>query len=188
MEKAAVLIDGGYLEKIRLSFSKPMLDIVKFSDSICENCSRFRTYYYDALQWVGDNPNQQDIQRRQIKQRFLDNLRMLHRVEVRLGELQRIEMKCEAGKHHVSFNQKLVDVLLSVDIVRLAWGGFVDKIILVSGDRDFLPAVNTAKDAGVIVKLIYANPPYAYVHTNLLLACDERQILDQNLIKRSSVL
>ncbi|MCU0850294.1 MAG: NYN domain-containing protein [Candidatus Thermoplasmatota archaeon] len=108
-------------------------------------------------------------------------------MEVRLGELQRIEMKCEGGKHHVSFNQKLVDVLLSVDIVRLAWGGFVDKIILVSGDRDFLPAVNTAKEAGVIVKLIYANPPYAYVHTNLLLACDERQILDEDLIKKSSI-
>jgi uncharacterized LabA/DUF88 family protein len=144
MEKAAVLIDGGYLDKVRLSFNKPTLNIVKFSDIVCDNCNRFRTYYYDALPWVGDSPSQQDIQRRQSKQHFLDGLRMLHRVEVRLGELQRIEMKCTKGQHHISFNQKLVDVLLSVDIVRLAWGGFVDKIILVSGDRDFLPAVNTA--------------------------------------------
>jgi hypothetical protein len=61
IEKAAVLIDGGYLEKIRLSFNKPIINIVKFSDIVCENCSRFRTYYYDALPWIGDPPNQPDI-------------------------------------------------------------------------------------------------------------------------------
>jgi len=187
MERAAVLIDGGYLDKVRLSFNKPILDIVKFSDIICgDNCERFRTYYYDALPWVGETPNPQDLQRRQAKQRYLDSLRMLHRVEVRLGEVQRIEVKCTKGQNHINFIQKLVDVLLSVDVVRLAWGGFIDKIVLVSGDRDFLPAVNAGKDAGVIIKLVYANPPHAYVHTNLLMACDERQIIDQELVKKSS--
>jgi uncharacterized LabA/DUF88 family protein len=188
MERAAILIDGGYLDKVRLAFNKPVLDIVKFSDVICgDNCERFRTYYYDALPWIGNPPNPQDLQRRQTKQHYLDSLRMLHRVEVRLGEVQRLEVKCIKGQNHVNFIQKLVDVLLSVDIVRLAWGGFVDKIVLVSGDRDFLPAVNTAKEAGVIVKLVYATPPHAYVHTNLLMACDERQVINQELIKKATV-
>jgi len=187
MERAAILIDGGYIDKVRLAFHKPVLDIVKFSDIICDNhCERFRTYYYDALPWIGDPPKPQDLERRQTKQHYLDSLRMLHRIEVRLGEVQRLEVQCSKGQNHITYVQKLVDVLLSVDIVRLAWGGFVDKIVLVSGDRDFLPAVNTAKEAGVIVKLVYATPPHAYVHTNLLMACDERQIITQELIKNSS--
>jgi len=50
MERAAVLIDGGYLDKVRLAFNKPLLDATKFSDIICgDHCERFRTYYYDAL-------------------------------------------------------------------------------------------------------------------------------------------
>lgn len=185
MDRAAVLIDGGYLDKIRLFFKKPSIDMVKFSNNVCDQCDRFRTYYYDALPWVGQNPNQKDLTRRQTKQKYLDNLKMLHRIEVRLGEVQRKTINCDKGPNHVKFIQKLVDVQLSVDLVRLSWGNFIDKIVLISGDRDFLPAVNAAKDAGVIIKLVYANPPCAYVHTNLLMACDERQIIDQSLIKKS---
>jgi len=184
MGSAAVLIDGGYFEKVKLSLKSTVVDVVKFSDSICDPCERFRTYYYDALPWIGVPPKEEDKIRRQNKQRYLDNLKMLHRVEVRLGEVQRKEIKCNKGPNHIKFQQKLVDVQLSVDMVRLAWGNFVDKIILVSGDRDFLPAVHAAKDTGVIIKLVYAKEPYAYVHTNLLMASDERQIIDQHLLKK----
>lgn len=185
MEKAAVLIDGGYFEKVRLSLNKPEIDIIKFCNNICDPCERFRTYYYDALPWVGEPPDEKDLKRRQIKQQFLDSLNLLHRIDVRLGEVQRKEIKCISGPNHIEFIQKLVDVLLSVDMVWLSWSDFVDKIILVSGDRDFLPAVETAREAGIIIKLVYANPPYAYVHTNLLMACDERQIIDKELVKKS---
>lgn len=185
MERAAVLIDGGYFEKVRLSFKKPEIDIIKFCDNICKPCERFRTYYYDALPWIGEPPDNKDLERRQTKQGFLDSLNLLHRVEVRLGEVQRKEIKCTKGPNHIEFMQKLVDVLLSVDMVWLSWGDYVEKIILVSGDRDFLPAVEAAREAGMILKLVYANPPHAYVHTNLLMACDERQVIDQDLIDES---
>ncbi len=118
------------------------------------------------------------------KQQYLDSLNLLDRVEVRKGEVQRKEIRCTKGPNHIKFVQKRVDVLLSVDMVRLAWANFVDKIVLVSGDRDFLPAVNAAKDAGTIIKLIYAKEPKAYVHTNLLMAVDERQVLNKTLINK----
>lgn len=122
------------------------------------------------------------MDRRKSKQHYLDSLNLLDRVEVRKGEVQRKEIKCKNGPNHIKFVQKRVDVLLSVDMVKLAWADFVDKIVLVSGDRDFLPSVNASKDAGVIIKLVYAKEPQAYIHTNLLMACDEREILSKKLL------
>ena len=40
MGSAAVLIDGGYFEKVKLSFKSDVVDVVKFSDSICDPCER----------------------------------------------------------------------------------------------------------------------------------------------------
>ena len=181
-EKAVVLIDGGYLDKVRLAFGRPQLDLIAFSNKVCYPHIRHRTYYYDALPWVGQSPSQADVDRKRVKQQYLDSLRLLDHFEVRLGEVQRNEISCPRGGSHVVFVQKLVDVLLSVDLVWLAWSKHVDIIVLVSGDRDFLPAVETAKKSGVIAKLVYAKPPQGFVHTNLLMACDERQIINQQLI------
>jgi len=102
---------------------------------------------------------------------FVFTLRRLPRFEVRLGKLSKI------GD---SFIQKRVDILMAVDLVRLSWGKQISKAILVTGDSDFVPAIEAAKDAGVLVQLFYSS---SSIHDELLSVVDERIIIDDDLIK-----
>lgn len=47
--------------------------------------------------------------------------------------------------------QKGVDTLIALDLVRLAGRGFIDTAILLSGDRDFAEAIRAAQDFGIEV-------------------------------------
>ena len=72
------------------------------------------------------------------------------RFEVRLGKL---------APRDGEFEQKGVDVLFSVDIVRMSWAKQIERVILITGDSDFIPAVNAARETGVIVELYYYISP-----------------------------
>ena len=67
--------------------------------------------------------------------------------------------------------QKRVDVALAVELVHLASTQQVDVITVIAGDMDFLPAIETAKHEGAIIRLVYFNKT---VNDNLLKAVDER--------------
>jgi hypothetical protein len=54
--------------------------------------------------------------------------------------------------------QKRVDVALAVELVHLASAQQMDLIVLIAGDRDFIPAIETAKHAGVILRLVHGHP------------------------------
>jgi uncharacterized LabA/DUF88 family protein len=181
---SAVLIDGGYYEKLRLKFNKPDIDLVAFSDEICRPMERFRTYYFDAMPWTGDPATSQDSERKARKQRYLDGIKMLKRFDVRLGRVQKKEIPCGNGPPHTEYIQKLVDVLFSVEMVRLAWSGHVRLIVLVAGDSDFVPAVQAAKDAGVLVRLVHGHSAGLRVHNEMLMASDERMDIDRDLVDR----
>jgi uncharacterized LabA/DUF88 family protein len=99
--------------------------------------------------------------------RFVYSIKKIPRFEVRLGESSR------------ELVQKRVDVLLSVDLVRMSWGRQIDRAILITGDSDFVPAVQAAKDAGVLVQLYYA---LGTVNDDLLQACDDRFAITKDLI------
>jgi uncharacterized LabA/DUF88 family protein len=118
-----------------------------------------------------DPPTPEERARYAAKDRFIYRLKSLPRFEVRLGRLRRIGREYE---------QKRVDVMLSVDLVRLSWAQQIRKAVLVTGDSDYVPAIQAAKDAGVLVVLYYCrNLP---VHDELLLACDDRHEITQDLI------
>ncbi|MBI1973711.1 NYN domain-containing protein [Candidatus Micrarchaeota archaeon] len=182
-EDAVVLIDGGYFSKVLSDFSVDTenFDLVKFSDALCEGHKRLRAYYYDALPWISDKfPSSKDSDRRSSKQRMLDAVTYLKRFEVRQGKVQRTTVNCKkCGENDYKFNQKLVDVLLSVDLVRLAWSKQARYIVIVSGDSDFVPAVRAAKEAGAVTKVVYAKTEHAAIHDDLRKVCDERQQIDK---------
>ena len=77
--------------------------------------------------------------------------------------------------------QKGVDMRIGLDIASLAFKRLVDKIILVSGDSDFVPAVKEAKEAGVLVCLFYSKTPNASIHDELFSMCDERHELKHDI-------
>jgi uncharacterized LabA/DUF88 family protein len=106
--------------------------------------------------------------------RFLYNIRKLPRFEVKLGKL---------SYRNGEFQQKRIDTLMSVDLVRMSWDKQIQRAFLVAGDSDFVPAVVAAKEAGVLVKVYYEK---GAIHNELYDACDDREELTKS--KLTSVL
>lgn len=56
----------------------------------------------------------------------------------------------------------------------------ISRAILVTGDSDFVPAINLAKDEGIEVFLAHADRP----HVSLVNAVDQVIKIDNEMIKR----
>ena len=177
MNRAVVFIDNGYFSKVlKNHFRKPDIDYKLFSDNICGNCERLRTYVYDCMPYQSNPPTSDERSRYSNMDSFVSSLKKLPRFEVRLGSLQKIWF----GKKY-KFKQKMVDTLFSIDLVRLSSSKQIQDAVLVAGDHDFVPAVKVARDAGVVVKLYYTKP----VHDELLDNCDETIEITKKLIDES---
>jgi uncharacterized LabA/DUF88 family protein len=176
MGRAAVFIDGGYFSKVlKYVFNEQGIDYEKFSGEICEGDERLRTYYYDCMPYQNNPPTEKERMMYAQKDKFIYNLKRLRRFEVRLGKLVYIPSAND-------FIQKRVDVLFSVDLVRMSWDHQITKAVLVTGDSDFVPAIQAAKDAGVLTVLYYSGGPKVRALDELLYACDERREITQRLI------
>ena len=161
MHRLALFIDGGYFAKVLKCFGEPRIDHLELSERVCEGSERLRTYYYNCMPYQGDPPTREERERFSKMDSFLFTLRRLPRFEVRLGKLSRI-----GGK----FVQKRVDILLAVDLVRMSWDKQIGTAIILTGDSDFVPAVQAAKDAGVLTQLYFSS---SAVHDELLDTCDD---------------
>lgn len=190
MDKAAVLIDGGYLAKALKDFGEPRIDFLKITEWFCEraNSERFRTYYYFCMPYQSREPTPEERERYKRADKFISWLRKLPRFEVRLGKLGKRTHVCEkCGFKTVEYEQKRVDNLLTVDLVGLSWQRVIEKAIILTGDSDFVPAVVEAKRAGVIVQVYYAKTKSCTIHNELRDACDECFELTKDLISKFAV-
>ena len=150
-EKAAVFIDGGYLNKINTEKFK--LDYQKLVSCLLgSSMELWRAYYYNCLPYKSSNPSEDDKERFNNAQRFYDCLKKFPRMSVRLGKLK---YRGEDKNNKPIFEQKQVDLMLGLDIASVCLSGKVETVILVSGDGDMLPAVKTAKDENIIVRLAH---------------------------------
>ncbi|MDH7508615.1 MAG: NYN domain-containing protein [Methanomassiliicoccales archaeon] len=143
----AVFIDNGYFSKVlKQDFGQPRIDYERFSDILCGDDDRFRTYVYDCPPYQSSIPTDEERQRKSQADKFFHSLQQLSRFVVRLGKLRKID-----GRG--GFEQKGVDVLLSIDLVSLSSTRIFTKAILVTGDSDFVPAICMARETGVLVEL-----------------------------------
>jgi uncharacterized LabA/DUF88 family protein len=133
-----------------------------------------RTYYYDCLPFQSAQPTPDERERFAKRRTFHSSLQRLPRLQVRLGKLAR---RHDNGK--VRYEQKRVDVLLAVDLVQLAAKHRITDAVLIAGDSDFLPALEVAKDEGVLIHLFHGSTP----HDELYLCCDERSPINQEFIE-----
>ena len=171
MSLSVVFIDGGYLSKIlNNQFQGSKIDFFQFSERLSSNIERLRTYFYTCMPFQSNPPTKEERNRYSSMDKFVFTLRRLPRFEVRLGKLSKV------GD---SFVQKRVDILMAVDLVRLSWGKQISKAILVTGDSDFVPAIEAAKDAGVLAHLFYSPTS---IHDELLSIVDERNVITQEII------
>ena len=188
MERVAVFIDNGYLKKVQDKL-KIFADYEKFSNEIIGNptlAMRFRTYVYDCPPYQSNPPTPEQIILKSGFDSFRYNVTRLPRFEFRLGrlQLQRDEFGEVLTKKDGTplLRQKWVDMALGIDVAKLATTKQIQKVILVAGDYDFLPAIIAAKQEGALVTLYYSTE--SYIHDGLYEACDDRYEITKELLKK----
>ena len=174
MDKAVVLIDGGYLNKICDNIFHRRVYIDRLGDALCQpNYSRFRTYYYNCPPYQDTPPTEDQRNRKENYDRFKAQLQAQPRTTVREGRLRLI------SRSPFDAEQKGVDVRLACDLVKLAATHTVQKAIIVGGDADFVPAVEIAKEDMILTSLWYVS---GNCSPHLWTVCDERNVITQSLI------
>ncbi|MEU0165504.1 NYN domain-containing protein [Streptomyces iakyrus] len=81
-----------------------------------------------------------------------------------------------------TYEQKGVDTLIVLDLVRMAQSETCSHVILMSGDRDLAEAVRTAQDAGTFV--IVAHPKSTGISKEIARLSDETIKLSDDLVRR----
>ena len=154
-EKALLLIDGGYLDFLQRSFGSPRLDYGRLAEAVCARFgfSLLRCVYFNCLPYLSGTPTPDEQESYRRKEGFYQRLQRLDRFEVKLGRLAYRGLDDETGKPVLE--QKQVDVLLAIEMVYAAARRRVDAIALLSGDGDFLPAVELVKREGLTFALVH---------------------------------
>ncbi|MBS3117408.1 NYN domain-containing protein [Candidatus Woesearchaeota archaeon] len=78
--------------------------------------------------------------------------------------------------------QKGVDMALGIDGAKLATTKQINRVILVAGDSDFVPAITAAKLDGVLVTLYYS--PQGVIHDSLYESCDDRIEITEDILQK----
>jgi len=144
-----LFIDGGYLKRVfKETVGKIFGD--HYEMDYCaikkELCSR-RAFYYDCVdnirrEWECEADFQARIQQQEESLDLIDSLEGFH---VRRGHLAPGRTK----------QQKEVDVLLAVDMMSHSFKRNISKAVLISGDRDFKPVVQSIAMAGTYVEVMF---------------------------------
>ena len=178
MNRYAVFIDGGYARKVFEQFGNVRVSYLKFSEGIAAGQERLRTYYYDCAPYVSSPATAEEKTRKAGFDRFVAALEREPRFQVKLGRLA----KREGNQGAIRFEQKMVDILLAVDLVQLSVDHQIQRAVILANDSDFVPAIEIARAAGTVVELYYHVPPQP--HTELMKACDDRIVIDNSLVEK----
>lgn len=169
MNNTVILIDGEYARKLFIK-SGFRLDVPKLVDKILEETKieesdLLRVYMYTSAPYQAPRPTPDEKQRYKAFQRFKEFLQRQDNFELKLGRTEK--------RGDDDFEQKMVDVLLSIDLVELSAKSKINTAILVAGDSDFVPAIKKAKDNGVKT-ILFCSDNRREFHQNLWKEADKR--------------
>lgn len=186
MKKAAVMIDGGHLRVLarRDGHNYNPDFIEKFSQNcVVEDEKLLRVLYYDCAPYSGEVklPVSGETHKFDGNDGWLRDLASRDLIAVRRGVLKfrgykprRIPIASEKlsdSDFKPDFEQKGVDMRIGLDMATFSTNRSVDRIVLVSGDTDCIPAMKHARIAGlqlVLVELPNQKPaPELTWHTDL---------------------
>ncbi len=182
--RVAIVIDNMYLQTALHTFGIKALDMAKLPQLLIDeerNEEYHTTHVFDALPFVPkENPKPFQIANRDRKRKYLDKLQYLDRVEVYEGKVWQKHIICPKCNQSIEVAvQKLVDVKISVVLLRLSLSKIVDKIILVAGDSDLIPAVEVAGESGTIIQLCYMRNDKVKTASSLIRTCTESRELEK---------
>lgn len=186
--KTVILIDGGYL-RASVRHARAGNYNNDFIKSFAHSCFKegeycFRIFYYDSPQFRGvvDLPVSGRRHNFQASDAWLTELAKFERFAVRRGTLgfrgwkpRNIPIGGGALRDEdfsPVFEQKGVDMRIGLDIATFSETRSVDRIILVSGDTDMVPAMKQARKSGLEVHLVQLPAPVRQLHDSLLAHAD----------------
>ncbi|HEY8020317.1 MAG TPA: NYN domain-containing protein [Thermoanaerobaculia bacterium] len=141
-ERVVIFIDGSNLYHCVIDqFGRADIDFSKLAQVLTTGRRLVRTYYYNAVVRREDGE-----ERYKTQQRFFDNLRRVPYLDLRLGRLER------RGNAVV---EKGIDVRVATDMLWQAHNNVYDTAVLVSGDADYVPAVEAVKAIGKHVEVAF---------------------------------
>ncbi len=157
MEYTLVFIDEGFADKLtkylgnnqRLKFDKFDFAkrIAKKQNLICKHL-----FYYTAPPFQSGNPSEKERNMKEGYDKFISALFKNKDITVRQGRCQRII----DSKGEIGYNQKGVDVLLTIDLSHIKQDfPEINKVILVSSDTDFCPIIRDIKKRMNIEIILY---------------------------------
>lgn len=153
MKETILFIDAGYLSFISKHFGegKPLKHkIENFSENIAKeiNLKCVEIYFYVAPPFQSPSPSKEENIRKANYDKFIKKLKEAKpKINVREGRLQKIDN---------SFQQKGVDTLMTMDLLKTAQKKIVENIILITADTDFVPIIkNIREEYNIKVILAY---------------------------------
>jgi uncharacterized LabA/DUF88 family protein len=188
--RVAILIDGGFLRVVAKKANKTYDP--NFIEGFAKGCksadeSIFRILYYDCALYTGTVK----LPVSGTNQTFTGNDAWLHALShkdlfaVRRGVLKFRGFKPKRtpvppaaltdADFEPIFEQKGVDMRIGLDIAAYAHNRAVDRIILVTGDTDCVPALKYGRKAGLQTVLI--QPPRATIAPELLAHADFNRVV-----------
>ena len=191
MARLGIFIDGAYMDKLAEADFGIWVDYQKLADAIIEEIRRrsqepvdlLRAYYYNSLPYQGDPPTEEESRRVSQKRSFFNALERLRRFQVREGWLV---LRGTGQDGSRIFQQKRVDMMLGLDLASLSAGSRISHAAIVAGDSDFMPAVNYAREHGVVVSLFHGSrrSRHTSYSNELWAAADERYEINQEFMSR----
>ena len=142
-ERVMVFIDGSNLyHSLKHYYGRTDLDIGKFCRNLLRRRQLIRIYYYNAK--VG---RKEEPERYKHQQAFFASVSTIPYAELRLGNLVYTNWPT------VPPYDKGTDVQLATDMLTHSFKNNYDVAILVAGDSDFAPALQSVKDYGKHVEV-----------------------------------
>ena len=190
----AVLLDGGFVRKRFRQANKRAItapEVRPLAESLLDPQSEelFRVYFYDCAPCedstthpISGKPlNLRSTRAFRENSEFQKALSQAEQMALRSGELafrgwrltpDATRDLIQSGPRtlrdddvEMNLNQKGIDMEIGLDVAWLAIRRIVDRIVLCTGDRDFVPAMKLARREGVQVVLATLGAP---VHATLL--------------------
>jgi uncharacterized LabA/DUF88 family protein len=185
--KTAFLIDGGYVRACAKTAAKVYDNA--FIESFALKCVAadeyiFRFFYYDAPQYRGkvQAPVSGTMTTFNASDQWLTDLAKVERFAVRRGTMGFRGWKPKAipipgssmtdADFSPIFEQKGVDMRIGLDIATFCDTKAVERIVLVSGDTDMVPAMKHARKAGLEICVVEMPAPCRRLHDALLAHSD----------------
>ena len=152
MERVVVFIDGSnfyYGLKSVYGDSKNLssFNFEKFGKLLAGKRKLVIVHYYNAPLDYSKSP-----QKYAKQQRFFEKIKNTDNVKLILSRMQKRKIKGTDKEYYVV---KGDDINIACDMVKGAYEDMFDTAILVSGDGDFVPAVNIVQEKGKSVENVY---------------------------------